>query len=284
MTTAALRSPAAEFWRRFRRRHTAILAAAIIALVILAAVFAPFIAPYDPAAADYDALLQGPTLAHIAGTDSYGRDILSRIIWGGRVSLAVGLISALAGGIVGTLMGLVSGWSGGWVDALLMRLCDVLFAFPGLLLAIAVVALLGPGVTNVIWAVAIFSVPVFARLTRGSTLALKQTQYVQAARAIGVPRFKLIIQHILPGALPAVIVYMSLRIGSAILVGAALSFIGLGAQPPSSEWGAMLADGRSYLGVADHLTLFPGFAIFIVVLCFNVLGDGLRDALNQKLQ
>lgn len=284
MTTAALRSPAAEFWRRFRRRHTAILAAAIIALVILAAVFAPFIAPYDPAAADYDALLQGPTLAHLAGTDSYGRDILSRIIWGGRVSLAVGLISALAGGIVGTLMGLVSGWSGGWVDTLLMRLCDVLFAFPGLLLAIAVVALLGPGVTNVIWAVAIFSVPVFARLTRGSTLALKQTQYVQAARAIGVPRFKLIIQHILPGALPAVIVYMSLRIGSAILVGAALSFIGLGAQPPSSEWGAMLADGRSYLGVADHLTLFPGLAIFIVVLCFNVLGDGLRDALNQKLQ
>jgi glutathione transport system permease protein len=280
----ALRSPAAEFWRRFRRRHTALLAAAIIALVILAAVFAPFIAPYDPAAADYDALLQGPTLAHLAGTDSYGRDILSRIIWGGRVSLAVGLISALAGGIVGTLMGLVSGWSGGWVDALLMRLCDVLFAFPGLLLAIAVVALLGPGVTNVIWAVAIFSVPVFARLTRGSTLALKQTQYVQAARAIGVSRFKLILHHVLPGALPAVIVYMSLRIGSAILVGAALSFIGLGAQPPSSEWGAMLADGRSYLGVADHLTLFPGLAIFIVVLCFNVLGDGLRDALNQKLQ
>lgn len=284
MTAARLRSPAGEFWRRFRRRHTSLLAAAIIALVILAAACAPLIAPYDPAAADYDALLQGPTLAHLAGTDSYGRDILSRIIWGGRVSLAVGLISAFAGGFVGTLMGLVSGWSGGWVDALLMRLCDVLFAFPGLLLAIAVVALLGPGVTNVIWAVAIFSVPVFARLTRGSTLALKQTPYVQAAKAIGVSRFKLITQHILPGALPAVIVYMSLRIGSAILVGAALSFIGLGAQPPSSEWGAMLADGRSYLGVADHLTLFPGLAIFIVVLSFNVLGDGLRDALNQKLQ
>lgn len=284
MTTVSLRSPAGEFWRRFRRRHTSLLAAAIIALVILVAAFAPLIAPYDPAAADYDALLQGPTLAHLAGTDSYGRDILSRIIWGGRVSLAVGLISAFAGGFVGTLMGLVSGWSGGWIDPLLMRLCDVLFAFPGLLLAIAVVALLGPGVTNVIWAVAIFSVPVFARLTRGSTLALKQTPYVQAAKAIGVPRFMLITQHILPGALPAVIVYMSLRIGSAILVGAALSFIGLGAQPPSSEWGAMLADGRSYLGVADHLTLFPGLAIFIVVLSFNVLGDGLRDALNQKLQ
>jgi glutathione transport system permease protein len=196
----------------------------------------------------------------------------------------VGLISAFAGGFIGTIMGLVSGWSGGWVDALLMRLCDVLFAFPGLLLAIAVVALLGPGVGNVIWAVAVFSVPVFARLVRGSTLVLKQTQYVQAARSIGVSRFRLILHHILPGALPAVIVYMSLRIGSAILVGAALSFIGLGAQPPSSEWGAMLADGRSYLGVADHLTLFPGLAIFVVVLCFNILGDGLRDALNQKLQ
>jgi glutathione transport system permease protein len=284
MTSPAIRSPASEFWRRLRRRHTALVAAGIIVFVVLAAVLAPYIAPYDPAAADYDALLQGPTLAHLAGTDSYGRDILSRIIWGGRVSLAVGLISALVGGLIGTVMGLVSGWSGGWVDALLMRLCDVLFAFPGLLLAIAVVALLGPGVANVIWAVAVFSVPVFARLVRGSTLVLKQTQYVQAARSIGVSRFKLILHHVLPGALPAVIVYMSLRIGSAILVGAALSFIGLGAQPPSSEWGAMLADGRSYLGVADHLTLFPGLAIFIVVLSFNVLGDGLRDALNQKLQ
>lgn len=284
MTAPAIRSPAREFWRRFRRRHTALLAAAVIVLIVLAAAFAPYIAPYDPAAADYDALLQAPTLAHLAGTDSYGRDIFSRIIWGGRVSLAVGLISALAGGFVGTIMGLISGWNGGWVDAFLMRLCDVLFAFPGLLLAIAVVALLGPGVGNVIWAVAVFSVPVFARLIRGSTLVLKQTQYVQAARSIGVSRFKLILYHILPGALPAVIVYMSLRIGSAILVGAALSFIGLGAQPPSSEWGAMLADGRSYLGVADHLTLFPGLAIFVVVLSFNVLGDGLRDALNQKLQ
>jgi glutathione transport system permease protein len=284
MTSPAIRSPASEFWRRLRRRHTALVAAGIIVFVVLATALAPYIAPYDPAAADYDALLQGPTLAHLAGTDSYGRDILSRIIWGGRVSLAVGLISALVGGLIGTVMGLVSGWSGGWVDALLMRLCDVLFAFPGLLLAIAVVALLGPGVANVIWAVAVFSVPVFARLVRGSTLVLKQTQYVQAARSIGVSRFKLILHHVLPGALPAVIVYMSLRIGSAILVGAALSFIGLGAQPPSSEWGAMLADGRSYLGVADHLTLFPGLAIFIVVLSFNVLGDGLRDALNQKLQ
>jgi len=284
MSAPTIRSPAGEFWRRLRRRHTALVAGGIVVLIVLIAALAPVIAPYDPAAADYDAVLQGPSFAHLAGTDSYGRDILSRIIWGGRISLAVGLVSALAGGLVGTAVGLLSGWKGGWVDTALMRLCDVLFAFPGILLAIAVVALLGPGVANVIWAVAVFSVPVFARLVRGTTMALKQAQYVQAARTIGVPAGKLLLYHILPGALPVVIVYMSLRIGSAILVGAALSFIGLGAQPPSPEWGAMLADGRSYLGVADHLTLFPGLAIFIVVLSFNVLGDGLRDALSQRIQ
>jgi len=284
MTATTIRSPAGEFWRRLRRRHTALAAGVVVLLIILIAIFAPVLAPYDPAAADYDALLQGPSLAHLAGTDSYGRDILSRIIWGGRISLTVGLVSAFAGGLVGTTLGLLSGWIGGWVDTVLMRLCDVLFAFPGILLAIAVVALLGPGVANVVWAVAVFSVPVFARLVRGTTMSLKQAQYVQAGRTIGVSGAKLMLYHILPGALPVVIVYMSLRIGSAILVGAALSFIGLGAQPPSPEWGAMLADGRSYLGVADHLTLFPGLAIFIVVLSFNVLGDGLRDALSQRLQ
>ncbi|WP_199086571.1 ABC transporter permease subunit [Bosea sp. ASV33] len=283
MTAPTIRSPAGEFWRRLRRRHTALAAGVVVLLIVLIAIFAPLLAPYDPAAADYDAVLQGPSLAHLAGTDSYGRDILSRIIWGGRISLTVGLVSAFAGGLVGTALGLISGWAGGWVDTALMRLCDVLFAFPGILLAIAVVALLGPGVANVVWAVAVFSVPVFARLVRGTTMALKEAQYVQAGRTIGVPGSKLMLYHILPGALPVVIVYMSLRIGSAILVGAALSFIGLGAQPPSPEWGAMLADGRAYLGVADHLTLFPGLAIFIVVLSFNVLGDGLRDALSQRL-
>ena len=168
--------------------------------------------------------------------------------------------------------------------ALIMRFCDVLLAFPGILLAIGVVAVLGPGIVNAIYAIAVFSIPVFARLVRGSTLALKQALYVQAARSIGVKRTVLVLRHILPGTLPAVIVYVSLRVGTAILVAAALSFIGLGAQPPSPEWGAMLADGRSYLGVADHLTLFPGIAIFVTVLAFNLLGDGLRDALDQKLR
>jgi len=279
-----VRTPAAEFWRRFRRRRVAILAGLVILLIVLLALLAPLVAPYDPAAPDYNATLEGPSWQHLAGTDTYGRDILSRIIWGARISLTVGFVSALLGGVVGIALGLLSGYRGGWTDLLIMRLCDIMFAFPGLLLAIAVVAVIGPGVTNVIWAVAVFSVPVFARLVRGSTLALKVSPYVQAARSIGVRPVVIVLRHVLPGTLPAVIVYMSLRIGSAILVGAALSFIGLGAQPPSPEWGAMLADGRSYLGVADHMTLFPGLAIFITVLCFNLLGDGLRDALDQKLR
>jgi glutathione transport system permease protein len=279
-----IRSPLGEFWRRFRRKRVAMAAGIVLVLIVLVAALAPWLAPYDPAAPDYNNVLSGPAVAHWLGTDSYGRDILSRIIWGGRISLSVGFISVALGGGAGVILGLISGYLGGWVDSLIMRLADVLFAFPGILLAIGVVAVLGPGITNVIYAVAVFSVPVFARLVRGSTLALKQTVYVQASRSIGVRPVPLVLRHILPGTLPGVIVYVSLRIGTAILTAAALSFIGLGAQPPSPEWGAMLAYGRSYLGVADHLTLFPGIAIFITVLAFNLLGDGLRDALDQKLR
>jgi glutathione transport system permease protein len=209
---------------------------------------------------------------------------LSRIIWGGRISLSVGFISVALGGSAGVTLGLISGFFGGTIDSLIMRIMDVLLAFPGILLAIGVIALLGPGIDNVIYAIAVFSTPVFARLVRGSTLALKRTVYVQAARSIGVRKFPLIMRHILPGTLPAVIVYLSLRVGTSILTAAALSFIGLGAQPPSAEWGAMLSDGRSYLGIADHIMLFPGIAIFVTVLAFNLLGDGLRDALDQRLR
>jgi glutathione transport system permease protein len=284
VATARIDSPLAEFWRRFRRKHVALAAGVILLLIILAAIAAPLIAPYDPATPDYDNVLAGPSLAHLFGTDSYGRDILSRVIWGGRISLSVGFISVIVGGMVGVTLGLLSGFFGGWVDSLIMRGADVLFAFPGLLLALAVVAVLGPGISNVIWATAVFGVPAFARLVRGDTLALKQAVYVQAARSIGVSRLKLVTVHILPGTMPGVIVNASLRLGNNILTAASLSFLGLGAQPPSPEWGAMLADGRSYLGVADWLTLFPGLAIFVTVLAFNVLGDGLRDSLSQKLR
>lgn len=279
-----IRTPFSEFWRRFRGKRLALGAGCVIILLIASAVFAPWVAPFDPATPDYDNLLDGPSPQHWFGTDAYGRDIMSRIIWGGRVSLSVGFLSVTLGGIAGVILGLFSGFSGGWVDSIVMRAMDVLLAFPGIVLAIGVVAVLGPGIDNVIYAIAVFSVPVFARLVRGNTLALKQTLYVQAARSIGVRAPLLMLRHILPGAMPSVIVYASLRLGTSILTAAALSFIGLGARPPSAEWGAMLADGRSYIGVADHITMFPGLAIFVTVLAFNLLGDGLRDALDPKLR
>ncbi|UEM24501.1 ABC transporter permease subunit (plasmid) [Skermanella mucosa] len=279
-----VRSPWREFIRRFRREKLAIAAGIFLLLLLIVAVGAPYLAPYDPAEPDYMRILEGPSAVHWAGTDAYGRDILSRIIHGARISLAVGFLSVTLGGLIGVVLGLVSGFHGRWVDSAIMRVCDVLLAFPGILLAIAVIAILGPGIDNVIYAVAVFSVPVFARLVRGSTLALKQAVYVDAARAIGVRDSVLMLRHLLPGTLPSVIVYFSMRIGTAILTAASLSFIGLGAQPPSPEWGAMLADGRSYIGVASHVTVFPGLAIFITVLAFNMLGDGLRDALDPKLR
>jgi len=283
-TIGRTRKPLAEFWRRFLKQKVALVALAFLVLLIAAAVLAPWVAAYDPSAPDYMNVLQGPSATHWAGTDTYGRDIFSRIIWGARISLTVGFLSVTLGALGGVGLGIVAGYYGRWIDSAVMRLCDLLLAFPGILLAIAVIAILGPGITNVIYAVAIFSIPVFARLARGTTLQLKRAVYVDAARAVGVGDGTIMLRHILPGTLPNVIVYFSMRIGTSILTAAALSFIGLGAQPPSPEWGAMLADGRTYMGVADHLTLFPGLAIFLTVLGFNLLGDGLRDALDPKLR
>jgi glutathione transport system permease protein len=280
----AIRTPLGEFWRRLRRKRYALAAGFVVAVIVLLAVFAPLVAPFDPSTPDYENLLSPPSLLHLCGTDAYGRDIFSRILWGGRVSLTVGVLSVALGGISGVAIGLVAGYFGGWTDSVLMRLMDVLLAFPGILLAIAVIAVLGPGIDNVIYAISVFSIPVFARLARGSTLALRQTVYVQAARSIGVKRTTIMARHILPGLLPTAIVNASLRIGTAIVTAASLSFIGLGARPPSPEWGAMLSDGRSYLGVDDYLTIFPGIAIFVTVLALSVFGDGLRDALDQRLR
>ncbi|WP_347266614.1 ABC transporter permease subunit [Paracoccus sp. (in: a-proteobacteria)] len=283
-TANRTRKPFAEFCRRFMRQKVALVSLAFLTLLVAVAILAPLIAPFDPAEPDYNNVLAGPSALHWAGTDAYGRDIFSRIIWGARISLTVGFLSVSLGALVGVSLGIVAGYRGGWIDSAVMRLCDLLLAFPGILLAIAVIAILGPGITNVIYAVAVFSVPVFARLARGTALQLKGAVYVDAARAVGVKDRVIMLRHILPGTLPNVIVYFSMRVGTSILTAAALSFIGLGAQPPSPEWGAMLADGRSYMGVADHLTLFPGLAIFLTVLGFNLLGDGLRDALDPKLR
>ena len=203
---------------------------------------------------------------------------------GARISLAAGFVSVAAGAVVGTLLGLVAGYKEGWWDRVIMRICDVLFAFPGILLAIAIVAILGGGMTNVIAAVAIFSVPTFARLVRGNTLALKHLTYIEAARSLGANARTIIFRHIFPGTISAVVVYFSLRIGTSIITAASLSFLGMGAQPPTPEWGAMLDAARSDMLTAPHEAIFPALAIFLTVLAFNLLGDGLRDALDPRIE
>ena len=280
-----VRTPWSEFWRKFRRQKVALVAGAFVALLVVVAVAAPSIVPYDAERYfDYDALNASPSFAHLFGVDSLGRDIFSRILMGARISLAAGFVSVAVGAVIGTLLGLVAGYYEGWADRIIMRICDVLFAFPGILLAIGIVAILGGGMTNVIAAVAIFSVPTFARLVRGNTLALKHLTYVEAARSLGASDRTIVLRHILPGTVSAVVVYFSLRIGTSIITAASLSFLGMGAQPPTPEWGAMLDAARSDMLVAPHEAIFPALAIFLTVLAFNLLGDGLRDALDPKIE
>lgn len=277
-------TPFLIFWQKFKKQKSSLVAGIFILLLVLAAIFAPVIAPYDPYATDYSLAMMPPSKEHWAGTDVFGRDILSRIIYGARISLAVGLSSVTIGAVIGVTLGLLSGFFGGFLDELIMRASDVLFAFPGILLAIAVVAILGPGLVNVVFAVAIFSIPTFARIVRGNTLALKESLYIRAARSMGASNNRIMFVHIMPGTLGGAIVYFTMRIGTSILTASSLSFLGLGAQPPTPEWGAMLAESRDYIGVADHLTIFPGIAIFLTVLAFNIFGDGLRAAFDPKLK
>jgi glutathione transport system permease protein len=274
----------ADVWKRFWRNRLAVVGLAIVCGLLATAILAPVLAPHDPGQQDLPAKRTAPGSRFLLGADEFGRDILSRIIYGARISLAVGLTSVLAGALVGVTLGLISGFCGGFLDGAIMRTSDVLFAFPGILLAIAIVAILGPGLVNVVVAVSVFSMPTFARIVRGSTLALKESLYVRAARSIGASRRRIMFVHIMPGTLSGVIVYFTMRIGTSILTAASLSFLGLGAQPPTPEWGAMLAESRDYIGVADHMTIFPGIAIFLTVLSFNLFGDGLRAALDPKLK
>ncbi len=280
-----VRSPWFEFWRKFRRQRVALFAGGFVLLLVVVAIAAPLIAPFDPENYfDYDNLNKGPSARYWFGVDPLGRDIFSRLVWGARISLAAGFVSVAAGAIVGTLLGLVAGYFEGWWDRIIMRICDVLFAFPGILLAIGIVAILGGGMINVVIAVAVFSVPTFARLVRGNTLALKHLTYVEAARSIGASDATIIGRHIFPGTISAVVVYFSLRIGTSIITAASLSFLGLGAQPPTPEWGAMLNSARADMMVAPHVAIFPAIAIFVTVLAFNLLGDGLRDALDPRIE
>jgi glutathione transport system permease protein len=280
----AVRTPWTEFWRKFKKQHVAVAAGIFVLLLVVVAIFAPWIVPYDAENFfDYDKLNALPSLQHWFGVDPLGRDIFSRIVMGARVSLTAGFVSVAVGAVIGTLLGLVAGYYEGWPERVIMRICDVLFAFPGILLAIGIVAILGGGMTNVIIAVSIFSIPTFARLVRGNTLALKHLTFIEAARSVGAPDRTIIARHIFPGTIATVVVYFSLRIGTSIITAASLSFIGMGAQPPTPEWGAMLNEARADMMTAPHVALFPSLAIFLTVLAFNLLGDGLRDALDPKI-
>jgi glutathione transport system permease protein len=280
-----VRTPWSEFWRKFKRQKVALVAGAFVILLVAVAIAAPWITPYDAENYfDYDQLNARPSASHWFGVDALGRDIYSRILMGARISLAAGFLSVAFGAIVGTILGLIAGYKEGWWDRIIMRVADVLFAFPGILLAIGIVAILGGGMANVIVAVAVFSIPTFARLVRGNTLALKHLTFIEAARSLGASDRTIIFRHIFPGTISAVVVYFSLRIGTSIITAASLSFLGMGAQPPTPEWGAMLDAARSDMLTAPHEAIFPALAIFLTVLAFNLLGDGLRDALDPKIE
>jgi glutathione transport system permease protein len=273
-----------DAWRRLRRNRAAVGGAIVLLGLMAIAIAAPLLAPYEPAEQDYEHLLEGFSLAHPFGTDNFGRDIFSRVLYGARISLSVGLLGVCLGLGAGMLVGLPAGHWGGWVDDVLMRSLDLLLAFPQLLLAIMVITVLGVGDVNVIVAIGIFSLPVFARVVRGQILSLKQLDFVLAARASGAGDGRILRAHLLPNALASILVLASLRLGTAILTVATLSFLGLGIRPPAPEWGTMLSDGRQFLQVAPHVAIFPGLAIVVSVLAVNLLGDGLRDALDPRLR
>jgi glutathione transport system permease protein len=280
----AVRTPWREFWRKFKKQHVAVAALVFVVLLVLVAVLAPYIVPFDAENYfDYDRLNEGPSALHWFGVDPLGRDIFSRILMGARISLAAGFFSVLIGCLIGTSLGLLAGYYEGWWDRIVMRMSDVLLAFPGILLALGVVAILGSSMTNVVVAVAVFSVPAFARLVRGNTLVLKHMTYIESAQSIGANDWTIITRHILPGTISAIVVYFTMRVGTSIITAASLSFLGMGAQPPTPEWGAMLNEARADMVNAPHVALFPSLAIFFTVLAFNLLGDGLRDALDPKI-
>ena len=260
------------------------LGAAVVLVAALSAVFGPWLAPFDPAAQELALRLEGPGAAHWFGLDELGRDIFARVVSGARISLLVGVVVVSVSATVGTALGSVAGYFGGRIDEAISRLIDILLAFPGLLLAIALVAVLGPSLTNVVLALSLIGWVGYARLVRGQVLRARELEFVQAARAIGATTSRILIRHIIPSTLPAVTVQATLGMGGAILAEAALSFLGLGVQPPTPSWGTMLNYGRGHLLDAPHLTIFPGLAIAILVLGFNFLGDGLRDAIDPAAQ
>jgi peptide/nickel transport system permease protein len=287
-----------DAWRRLLRNKLAIVGMIILVVFLAMALFAddvfiatllgrepqPLLAPYDPYKQELVRRRETPSGEHLLGLDETGRDNLSRIIHGARASLQVGVGSVSFAIVIGALMGAVAGFLGHWVDNLIMRLMDIMLAFPSMLLAIAVVSILGPGLMNMLYAIAIVSIPVYARIVRASVLSVKEQDYILAARCIGIPPLRMLFRNVLPNCLTSLIVQSTLGVANAILNAAGLSFLGLGAQPPRAEWGAMLGRGRGSVFTAPHIVIFPGIAIMLLVLGFNLLGDGLRDALDPRLR
>lgn len=281
----APRRPSAGVWRRLKRNRLAVAGLVVLGFTVAAALLAPVLPLADPAATSpADRLLPPLSPDHLLGTDHLGRDILSRLIWGGRVSLSVGVFATLIAAVSGSLIGLFAGFYGGRTDSVLMRSVDMLMAFPYLLFAIALVAVLGPGLVNAMIAISVVNIPFFARAVRGATVSLVANEYVDAARVLAFSRLQILFREILPNVMPVIIVTMSTTVGWMITETAGLSFLGLGAQPPTSDWGAMLGAGRDFITRAPHVMLVPGSAIFVVVISLNFLGDGLRDALDPRLK
>lgn len=272
-------APIRRIWRRLLRNRSANVGMVIILLLILVSVAAPLLTPYDPIEINPSATFIKPGVTHPMGTDNIGRDVLARFLYGGRVSLQVGLIAVAIGGVIGVFLGLVSGYFGGLLDASISWFIDILLSFPDILLALTVVALLGPGITNAMIAVGVSFVPSFMRVARSSVLEIREQEYIEAARAIGSSSLGILLKHILPNAMRTLLVLATLGIGNAILAGAALSFLGLGGQPPSPEWGAMLNYGQKFIRQGWWMTVFPGLGIFLTILSINLIGDAISDAI-----
>ena len=270
--------------RRLFLHKVAVLGCVFVFLFIGVSLLAPIIAPYDPIKVNFQETLKDPSLAHPFGTDHFGRDVLSRIIYGARTSLLIGVFSVLIAAFGGILLGLIGGYLGGWIDNLIMRVVDVMLTFPRILLSILLIAIIGTGMENIMLAVGIFAIPTYARLVRSSVLVLKETEFVEAAQAMGSSSRRVLFFHIFPGTLGPIVVQSTFLIATSIRVAAGLSFLGIGVPPPTPEWGTMLADARSYMALAPHLLTIPGLALMGVVFSFNLLGDGLRDALDPKLR
>jgi len=276
------RSEWARIWSSLQRNRGAMIGLAIIALLVVVAILAPIISPHDPTMMGAGRSLEAPSRAHPFGTDKFGRDLFSRVVAGTRLTLFIGLLAVAISCSVGSLLGLLSGYFGGKIDSVIMRAVDVMFSFPDILIALSVLALLGPSLQNAVIAVGISAIPWYARVVRGTVMVEHQTQYFEAARSLGAGHGRLVTRHILPNALPPILVLATLGFSTAILSAAALSFLGLGAQPPAPEWGLELALGRDLMRKAWWIMTFPGIAIAVTVLGFNLLGDGLREALDPR--